>query len=98
MSNLFHFLGGYFNEDWDLEAEDYRGIVVLFMKQEPREQITQTLTELQELLAQKRSEDELEKCPFHELHHRYNPTPDGLTLSQWLVSMADQIASGLKQA
>ncbi|CAG0936757.1 hypothetical protein TFLX_05645 [Thermoflexales bacterium] len=97
MSNLFQLLGGYFNEDWDLEADDDRGIVEFFMKQEPRETIQQTLNELQTLLGQKKSEDELNKIVFGELHCRYNPTADGLTTSQWLASLANQIDSGLKQ-
>ena len=97
MSNLFYFLGGYFNEDWNLEADDDKGIVALFMKQESREQISQTLAELQELLAQKRTEDDLKRYLFYELHCRYNPTADGLSLTQWLASIADQLALGLQQ-
>jgi hypothetical protein len=98
MSNLFQLLGGYFNEDWDLEADDDQGVVELFMKQESREKIQQTLNELRSLLGQKKSEDELNKIVFDELHCRYSPTADGLTTSQWLASIADQIDFGLRRA
>lgn len=98
MSNLFQLLGGYFNEDWDLEADNDKGIVEFFLKQESREKIQQTLSELQTLIDQKKSEDELNKIVFGELHCHYNPTADGLTTSQWLTSIADQIDSRLRQA
>ncbi len=97
MSALQQFIGCYFHEDF---IEDYgspKGAVDAYLKGFSIESVQQALAELRELLARNMSEDDLGHYVWYNLHCAYHMPADGLTPSQWLWMVVEQMEDWLKK-
>jgi hypothetical protein len=86
--NLHQFLGGYFNQDWDLEQPDPEHVIKEFLKGSSPERVHHAARELKQLIARNLSEEDLGKFLLDDLHCFYNP---GLGQRQnwlkWVLSL-----------
>ena len=88
---------GYFNQDWYLDYASPKAAVDAYLEGFPTEDIRKALTELKELLARNMTEDDLFYHLTHELDCNYYMAADGLTPSQWLGKVAEQMEDWLKK-
>ncbi|CAN5525304.1 hypothetical protein BH09ACT7_BH09ACT7_56350 [soil metagenome] len=82
------FFGGYFHEDWDLEADDWQGAVDNYTVGESS---TQLLTLAQQLddLRNGHSEDALKIFMYRQAFCAHNPRP--LTYQEWLGQITNRL-------
>jgi CdiI immunity protein len=81
---LEQFFGGYFNQDWDLDAPDDGAVVALFVREAAPERLDEVRRELDRLLALRLDEKQLRDVLLSDLAAYYDPGPDGLTMTEWL--------------
>lgn len=96
MSALYQMMGC-LHQDF---LEDYgspQAAVDAYLEGFPIEDIQQALAEIRDLLARNMSEDDLEYHLSRVLDCAYNMAADGLTPSQWLAMVAEQMENGLKR-
>ncbi|MDV3130184.1 contact-dependent growth inhibition system immunity protein [Mycobacterium sp. 21AC1] len=89
-TDLYQFFGAYFHQDWDLEADDWEGIVDKYSASSTRtsQQLQALATHLDKLL---------DICPDSELPGVmmemggfYDPRPE-MTYTEWLGQVADRL-------
>ena len=91
---VFQFFGGYFHEDWMLDAASTREVVGEYVKAhtpEERSALSRAVVEYSQKFA---SDSELEDGLFHELGCYYTPSGIGLSAKAWLQTVASQILHG----
>ena len=82
---LPQFFGCYFHEDWDLDGDDTKSVIELYLTQTEGSSVPlQVATKIDELLASVSSDAELATKLFEEFGCNYNPSADGLTVRAWL--------------
>ena len=86
-TNLIQFFSGYFHQDWVYEADSTNEVVDLFKDNEPKEFVDQVLNELNDLLEEKLSEEQLNKLLLEEFGCYYDPHLDGIKTSDWLMNV-----------
>lgn len=91
---LEQFFAGYFNQDWQSDAEDPRGIVALYIADASEEERRILSESILEYASQFKDDAELEEKLFSELGAFYMPSADGLTAHAWLQSVAAQLLDG----
>ncbi len=96
MSSAFHdrlpqFFGGYFHEDWQVEAEDPDGIIDLYMSQADRDQRLGVAEGIDALITSDLSDEAISRMLFEELGCYYDPTPDGLSARAWLQQVSHRL-------
>ncbi|MEZ0341882.1 contact-dependent growth inhibition system immunity protein [Mycobacterium sp. pV006] len=91
--SLSHFFGAYFHEDWDLEADDWKGIVDGYVRdEEPSSDLLRLLaTEIDDLNAVG-TEDDVAGLVTRTLGANYYPLPE-VSYREWL----SQVAAWLRQ-
>jgi hypothetical protein len=92
---LDQFFGAYFHQDWDLEADDWQGIVDQFSASATRtsEQLNELADNLDHLTSQY-SEDRLATV-ISSLGGYYNPRPE-MTFTNWLQQVAERLRENAK--
>jgi hypothetical protein len=88
-TDLYQFLATNFHQDWDLEADDWQGIVDNYVNEDP---IAGPLRELaQEIddLREARAEPELKQFLVYTVGVDYGPQP--LSYKEWLGQVADRL-------
>jgi hypothetical protein len=96
LPNLSQFLGGYFNQDYDLcFSPDLGNVVDIFIGHAKSSELRDTLAELDKLLSMGLSEQELGKA-CSALGCDITPVADGLTYYQWLGGVRARLAKGLE--
>ncbi|EJZ12027.1 contact-dependent growth inhibition system immunity protein [Mycolicibacterium vaccae] len=91
-TELEQFFGAYFHQDWDLEADDWQGIVDNYVNADPVAEPLRTMSrEIDELCAT-RSEADLAQLLLREVGVCYDPRPE-ISFKPWL----GQIAARLRQ-
>ena len=88
-TELDQFFGAYFHQDWDLEANDWQGIVDNYVDEDPTPGPLLRLAEEIDDLRRSRSEAELEGFLVRQVGVDYGPAP--LTYSEWLKEVADRL-------
>ena len=88
---LTQFFGGYFHQDWDLEAAEWQGLVRNFCDAACHEQIAVVYSELGKLLAEAQDERDLSVVLFSQLGCAYDPTVDGISLRDWIEEIQRQL-------
>jgi hypothetical protein len=81
--NLAQLFGGYFNQDWRLDRSSPAEILQLFVEDE-RERVSATRAELDLLLREGMSEDQLRDFIVRRLGSYYDPTLVGKPMRDWL--------------
>ncbi|BBY88085.1 contact-dependent growth inhibition system immunity protein [Mycolicibacterium tokaiense] len=87
---LYTFFAAYFHQDWDLEAEDWEGVVDNYVDADPVSAPLRELASEIDNLRAARSEEDLRTFLLKTVGVSYLPDP--LTFKQWL----DQIAAHLR--
>jgi hypothetical protein len=90
---LFQFFGGYFNQDWDLEAEDNVGVVRVFKAQNSRKYTFEVADELDAFLALPLSETETREIVWRSFGCDYGPIAHGEEVRSWLGRIRAELAS-----
>lgn len=92
---LAQFLGAYLHQDWAHDYDDVWGAVSDFLDSEP-ENAQSLITDINDLLAQKTSEADLEAV-VAELDGNYRAEFHGETYRSWLTEMAERVNKVLKE-
>jgi hypothetical protein len=93
LRDLFQFFGGYFHQDWALDYKSDEDAVKDFRTEASPDQIAAVIREIDELLSMGYSEEELRRIAHRELACDYNPSPDGLTMSDWIRRVRNLITA-----
>ena len=92
-NQLVQFFGGYFHEDWDLEAATPVGVVAASVNANPKMK-AEVAAAIRSLLAELRTDSELGHALFHDFGCYYDPEADGLTARAWLTAVTLQLEEG----
>ncbi len=82
-----HFLSAWFHQDWDLEVTTWSGVVDLFVR-DSRDSPSD-ISVLVDALRRVASAD----VDLRDLGCEYDPSPDGVSPSEWLQSIAQYLES-----
>lgn len=93
---LYQFLATNFHQDWDLEADDWQGIVDNYVDEDPTFAPLQLLAEQIDDLRGSRQEPELKEFLVRQVGVDYGPAP--LTYGEWLKEIANRLRLRSTQA
>jgi len=85
---LREFFGGYFHQDWDIDARDDDGVIRLYLREASPEDVAAVRRQLHGLLELGLSEAELADRLYSDLGSYYLPT-DGI--ADWLRSVRERL-------
>jgi hypothetical protein len=88
-TDLYQFFAAYFHQDWDLEADDWEGIVDGYAADHPAAELLRTLAQETDGLREPRPEPDLEQLLVYTVGVYYEPKP--LTYKEWLGQIADRL-------
>jgi hypothetical protein len=90
---LYQFFGGYFHEDWVLEADTPRDVIEAFKATGgwSSDKIKALSKAILEFSQRYPTEKELEEHLLLDLGCNYNMAADGLAASEWLRQVAAQL-------
>ena len=88
-TDLYQFFAAYFHQDWDLEADDWEGIVDNYVNVDPVAGPLMTLAQEIDDLREARPEPDLEQFLVYTVGVYYAPQP--LTYKEWLGQIADRL-------
>jgi hypothetical protein len=92
-ASLSNFFGGSFNQDWVMENRNPEEVLVLFVRENPIETVTNVVRELNQLLSMNLSDVELEDVFYRDLRCDYMPeTP----VRDWLIFVKDSLTTLMK--
>ena len=83
--------GAYMYQDWDMEADDWRGLVLDYAGHQRGAGREETAAEIDRLLASTPDDANLEDVVYRELGCYYHPRPDlgGPTVRAWLGEVTE---------
>lgn len=84
---LQQFFTGYFHEDWDLDVDEPDAVVALYREENPHTSAS-IAQAIRLLLVESLPEQELSDFLLNDLGCYYDPGADGLTVRNWLFSIA----------
>ena len=93
LPNLFQFFGGYFHQDFALDYTSDEDAVKDFRNEASPDEIAAVVREIDELLSMGYSEEVLRRIAHRELACDYNPSPAGLTMSDWIRRVRDLLTA-----
>jgi len=93
---LYQFLATNFHQDWDLEADDWQGIVDNYVDEDPTPAPLQLLAEQIDELCGSRQEPELKEFLVRQVGVDYSPAP--LAYGEWLKEIANRLRLRITQA
>jgi lysophospholipase L1-like esterase len=88
-AELHRFFAAYFHQDWDLEADDWEGIVDGYAADHPAAELLRRLAQEIDGLREARPEPDLEQFLVYTVGAYYEPNP--LTYKEWLGQIADRL-------
>ncbi len=89
-TDLYQFFAAYFHQDWDMEADDWQGIVDNYVSSDPlAEPLWRTAQEIDYICAA-RSEVDLSQFLLRKVGVCYDPRPE-LTYKEWLGQVAARL-------
>ncbi|GAT08153.1 contact-dependent growth inhibition system immunity protein [Mycolicibacterium novocastrense] len=89
--SLSHFFGAYFHEDWDLEADDWQGIVESYVEDEqPTAELLRALAKEIDDLTAECTEADSEQLVKRTMGANYYPLPE-FTYIEWLGQVAARL-------
>jgi hypothetical protein len=84
---LYTFFAAYFHQDWDLEADDWHGVVNNYINADPISEPLRKLAREIDDLRSARAEQELKHFLLRTVGVNY--IPDSVTYGEWLSQIAD---------
>ena len=88
-ADLHRFFAAYFHQDWDLEADDWEGIVDGYAADHPAAELLRTLAQEIDDLREAHVEPDLRQFLVYTVGVHYNPQP--MTYEEWLGQIADRL-------
>jgi hypothetical protein len=88
-AGLHRFFAAYFHQDWDLEADDWEGIVDGYAADHPAAELLRRLAQEVDGLREARPEPDLEQFLVYTVGVYYEPKP--LTYKVWLGQIAERL-------
>lgn len=88
-TDMYQFFAAYFHQDWDLEADDWQGIVDSYINADPVAQPLRTLAQEIDDLREARPEADLRQFLVRTVGVYYSPEP--LTYKEWLSQIAERL-------
>lgn len=88
-TDLYQFLAANFHQDWDLEADDWQGIVDKLVNQDPTAGPLLELANEIDDLRETRAEPELKHFLVRTVGVDYGPQP--LSYKEWLGQIANRL-------
>ena len=88
-TDLYQFFAAYFHQDWDLEADDWQGIVDNYVDADPVAGPLRTMAQEIDHLREVRPESDLKQFLVRQVGVDYGPDP--LTYKEWLGQIADRL-------
>lgn len=88
-TDLYQFFAAYFHQDWDLEADDWQGVVDNYVNADSTAGPLRTLAQEIDDLRGARAEPDLEHFLVRTVGVYYGPQP--LTYKEWLGQIADRL-------
>lgn len=87
---LFQFFGGYFHQDWDVDASSWEEVVAMFVRASSAEEVRALREALVAWLegAARVGQASL----FTELGCYYDPAADGLTEREWVERIVGELS------
>jgi hypothetical protein len=89
-SELEQFLGAYFHQDWDLEADDWQGIVDNYVNANPVAESLRALAQEIDDVRASRSEPDLTQFLIRGVGICYDPRAE-VTFEEWLAQIAARL-------
>jgi hypothetical protein len=94
MEETKQFLGAYFNQDWDMEAPTWEGIVDIFLRDEPSSSTIQAIVvTLRELADSDQPEEIVADRLLREFGSFYDPRGSGVRIRDWLLAVAERLTA-----
>lgn len=88
---LSHFFRAYFHEDWDLEADDWQGLVDGYVRdEEPNPAMLRSLADEIDDVNEPPVEADMRRFVTHTLGAKYYPLPE-LTYEEWLKEIGTRL-------
>ncbi len=85
--SLDRFIGNWFHQDWDLEADSWQALVEKFKVISRKERVQQVYQDIRVFLKNNKNDDELNELLFEEFGCGYDPRPEQST-RDWLAEVA----------
>jgi len=89
-TELDQFFGAYFHQDWDLEADDWQGIVDNYVNANPAAETQRQIAHEIDDVRTSRSESELAQFLIRGVGVCYDPRPE-VTFREWLGQIATRL-------
>lgn len=94
IAGLRSFLGGYFHEDWEMDASEPDEVIAQFLRSRPsRDEIDRIIAQIGRYLGEK-NDAVIERGLFEELDCYYLPTADDMSARNWLKHVVDLLNKG----
>ncbi|MEZ0339173.1 contact-dependent growth inhibition system immunity protein [Mycobacterium sp. pV006] len=96
---LSQFLGAYFHQDWDLEADSWEGLVDIYVDDHPVVDQLRTLADELDEVRDSRPEQPLQHFFIRTVGVDYNPEP--VPYKEWLGQISDRLrrhADGIEKS
>jgi hypothetical protein len=94
--NLYQFFGGYFHEDWDLEAKDAEAVIHNYLNDEKPRIVKQVIDEISQLLEMNLDRSQLSDILADDLRCSYDPTFYGISDIEWLRWVQATLKHGIE--
>lgn len=91
---LGQLLGCYFHQDWPEEFDDDMSALQTIAGSEPKEQLIEAVREIDALLMEALSEQELRAVLIEKIGCYFEPDSRGNTCNEWLLQVRDKFAQG----
>jgi len=88
-TDLRQFLGAYFHQDWDLESDNWEGVVDNYVNDDPVAEPLRTLAREIDNLRTTRTETDLSQFLLRTVGVYYAPEP--LAYGEWLCQIANRL-------
>lgn len=88
-NTIHNFFGGYFNEDYDMDAPDEDAVIQSYLRDHNTKEIRNLIEDIGEYMGVHPDDAELQELLLRDLGCYYNTTSDGLTARQWMTHVVD---------
>ena len=93
---LDDFIGSYFHQDWRLDHASRADVVSLLVRTRP--ELAHSVTQdLQALLAEERTDEQLRDLLLWQYYLSYDPWRDEISMHEWLTGLLKEIEEALKR-
>lgn len=95
---LRSFLGAYFHEDWDIEADEPDGCLANFIGDDPGDEVLKKIvSQISAYLDSEGGEVEIERGLWDTLRCYYRPAGSGMTARAWLTHVGEVLSQAVKE-